>query len=103
MNYATRYIGGPIGRTFRRWGWAGCTLPIPFYGALVLMWDADLTNIIELRHEILGHIPQIERMGAFRYIVTILWQYATVGHEKSAMEAEARRLADAAHEKEERT
>lgn len=97
LRYATKYIGGPIGRFMRARGWAGVTLPVPFYGALVLMWEPDST-IIELRHEILGHVPQVARLGTVRYVATILWQYARYGHHSAPMEIEARRLADAAHQ-----
>lgn len=95
MRCRTKYIGGVLGRAFRSKGWAGVTLPIPFYGALVLIWTtpSELGNILEVRHEVLGHVPQVERLGALRYIVTILWQYVLYGHDKAPLEIEARRLA----------
>lgn len=112
MRYLVRYVGGPIGRWFRKRGWAGVTLPVPFWGAAVLMWDDGRVDLLpqevawrntELRHEILGHVPQIERMGAVKYLAAILWQYLLYGHYMAPMEIEARRLAAAHHDEMERT
>lgn len=113
MKYRIRFIGGPIGRWFRRHHWAGVTLPVPFWGVVVLLWEdgteATLTaeqsidRRREMRHEVLGHVPQVERMGSVRYLATILWQYAWCGHENAPMEIEARRLADEAHDNQERS
>lgn len=97
--HAVRYINGPVGRQMRRWGWAGVTLPIPFWGALVLIWEPG-SNVIELRHEVLGHVPQIHRMGALWYLTRILYEYIRHGHRDAPMEVEARRLAEVAHQEE---
>lgn len=99
MRYKTKFIGGPIGKLLRRWTWAGVTLPIPFYGALVLIWTATGNDWSpdELQHEVLGHVPQVARMGAIRYLVRILYEYARYGHELAPMEIEARRQADASN------
>lgn len=95
FRHVTRYIGGRPGRLFRRLGWAGVTLPIPFVGALVVIWTTPEQpgDLLELRHEVLGHVPQIERMGAVWYLLRIAYEYARYGHEKAPMEVEARRLA----------
>lgn len=98
--YTVHYVEGAIGRLMRKWEWAGVTLPIPFWGALIVMWG-DEANITELRHEINGHVPQVARLGTIRYLVTILYQYAKYGHWDAPLEVEARRLTAAAHEKEE--
>lgn len=95
MKVKIRYVGGPIGRWMRARRWAGVTLPLPFLGALVLIWATpeEPGNLLELRHEVLGHCPQLERMGMFMYLVRILWGYARHGHYRSPLEVEARRLA----------
>jgi hypothetical protein len=100
--YAVRYIGGPIGRQMRRWGWAGVTLPVPFFGSIVLMWGQE-ANLGELRHEVLGHVPQIARMGTAWYLTRILYEYIRYGHRNAPMEIEARRLTEAAHQQQETT
>lgn len=102
LKYATRYIGGPLGRFMRGRGWAGVTLPVPFWGALVVIWTADGKdwNLVELRHEVLGHVPQVARMGAAWYLVRIFYEYIRYGHYDAPMEIEARRLADVAHQQE---
>lgn len=86
----------------RRWGWSGVTLPIPFTGALVLIWlpPSKEWNVVELRHEVLGHIPQIREMGTIRYLATVLWQYARFGHAKAPIELDAIRRAEESHQNE---
>lgn len=100
MRHAVRFISGPLGRWFRKRGWAGVTLPIPFWGALVIIWTSDRHDWSpeELRHEVLGHVPQIERMGAVRYLVRIVYEYFRHGHYDAPMEREARKAAGQADE-----
>jgi hypothetical protein len=95
VKHAVRFVGGPLGRFFRKRKWAGVTLPVPGWGALVIIWTANGMDWDqeELRHEVLGHVPQIARLGAFRYVVTILWQYARFGHRNATLEIEARKAA----------
>lgn len=95
MRYVVRFISGPLGRRFRRWGWAGVTLPVPFWGALVIIWTADRKDWSpeELRHEVLGHVPQIQRMGTAWYLLRIAYEYIRYGHWAAPMEREARSLA----------
>lgn len=102
MRHTVRYVNGPLGRWFRARGWAGVTLPLPFYGALVIIWlpPTGEWNVVELRHEVNGHVPQIDEMGTIKYLVTVLWQYARYGHDLAPIEIDACKRADAAHQRE---
>lgn len=110
MTSATKFIGGPLGRWFRDRHWSGVTLPVPFYGALVLMWlgrDREWT-LIELRHEVLGHVPQVEELfqkygsmiGTCIYVGRALYQYVHYGHINAPFEIDARIRAANEHVKE---
>lgn len=71
---------------FRRRHWAGCTLPIPLFGPVVLYWGEPTPE--KRRHE-LRHVRQMAEMGCVRWAIAYAWQLVTVGYRNSAIEREA--------------
>lgn len=102
MRVKTITIGGFIARWFdddKGWDWHGDTIPIPFYGALVIFYGKQEQDKVD--HELLGHVPQVKRfqeqrgqlLGSVMYLVIFTWQYLRYGYEKAPLEAEALKIA----------
>ena len=74
----------PLAFLLRRSGFGGITLP---WAAYILPERMDDHALIA--HE-KRHVEQIRRMGAMRFYLTYLWQWARYGYRAMPLEREAR-------------
>ena len=95
-------VGGFIARLFdddKGWDWHAMTLPIPWYGVVVVLWGKQEQEKID--HEVHGHVPQVKRywakygplLGSLLFKLHFAWQYLRYGYENAPLEREAVALA----------
>lgn len=93
-------VSNGFGRWMYRHDWAGFTLPVPFYGAVIFYWllDSSVPPSARTRRHERTHADQIARYGALGFTVRyfyylIRYGYSSNPFELSAYEAESKERA----------
>lgn len=90
-------VTGRFARWMRRRRWTAVTLPLPFFGPVILYWlnVGESGPLWFVRIHELAHAEQIRRYGPFGFIARYLWAMRK-GYRGNALENEAREAVDRA-------